>query len=174
MTDSIIYEAQPIPPEDPEDRGRQRRIAIWGGLAVVALLIAGVVLGAALFRGGDETELQTEPTTSTLPPAPADGDSTPTTVVGSGPFADRLFPSGADNSESLSGGGDFVSRPARPPRGGDVGTPTPALPQQSFSWDRVTLDLPAGEEAYLPGPDHDGVALVRRQLLGAQPAQRRL
>jgi hypothetical protein len=146
VTDSIIYEAQPMPPEDPHDRGRQRRVALLGGVAVVALLIAGVVLGAALFRGGDDTEPLTDPTTSTQP---SNGNPTPTTTASSGPFADRLARSESDGR--LFGGGDYATSPARPGGGADVGTPTPPLPQQSFEWQKITLDLPAGEEAYLQG-----------------------
>ena len=149
MTDSIIYEAQPMPPEDPKDKRRQRRIAVLGGVAVVALLIAGVALGAVLFQGGDETDPIADGTTTTLPSTTNDGDATPTTVAGSGPFSQR-FQRGEDDSRGALGG-DYITRPARPGGGADVGAPTPPLPQQSFSWEKITLDLPAGEEAYLQG-----------------------
>ena len=61
VTDSIIYEAQPIPPEDPNDAGRKRWSAILGAvflrryggdaslastiLLVVTLISAGTILG---------------------------------------------------------------------------------------------------------------------------------
>ncbi|NNL68862.1 MAG: hypothetical protein HKO70_02755 [Acidimicrobiia bacterium] len=145
MSDSIIYEAQPIPPEGPDDSSRRRRSAIFGGIALVALLLVGVAFGAALFRGDAEPEPIADTEQTGLKPV------TTTTVVPS-PF-----------SSLDQRGGDSISRPARP--GNDVGTPTPPLPQQSFTWEKVTLDLPAAQEGWLQGvyPTDDGflaIALV--------------
>lgn len=140
MTDSILYEAQPIPPEDPQDRQRQRRMAIAGGIALIVVLIAGVALGASLFRGGDDDPLaETTPTSTSR-----DADLTTTTVATDAPFY-----TGGQRSESSTDDRGAATRPGRP--GGDVGTPTPPLPQQEFTWDQISLDLPAGQESYLQG-----------------------
>jgi hypothetical protein len=149
VTDSIIYEAQPIPPEDPKDAKRKRWSAIFGAVSIVAILLVGIAFGAALFRGDDDPEPLAE-ADSTKPTVTV---QTTTTMLRS-PLADRT---------QRFGGGDYASedgaastRPYRP--GGDVGTPTPALPIDEFTWERVTLDLPEGQEAYLQGvyPVGDG------------------
>jgi len=146
VSDSIIYEAQPIPPEGPQE-GR-RWSAIFGGIALIAVLLIGVAFGAALFRGDDEPDPLADPDPSqptvVLP-------QTTTTVVQS-PFADRFA-----RDES----GAYSTRPGRG-GGGDVGAPTPALPAQDFTWEKITLDLPAGEEAYLQGvyPIDDGFIAI--------------
>jgi hypothetical protein len=141
VTDSIIYEARPIPPRDPKDGRRQKWSAILGAAAVITVLLVGVAFGAALFRGSDEPD----PLAEADPTKPTVTVQTTTTVANS-PLASR-----DQRSRGIFGAGDSESftRPARP--GGDVGTPTPALPAQEFNWDRVTLDLPEGEEAYLQG-----------------------
>ncbi|MDH3605980.1 MAG: hypothetical protein OER12_03200 [Acidimicrobiia bacterium] len=136
MSDSIIYEAQPIPPEGPQE-GR-RWSAIFGGVALIAVLLIGVAFGAALFRGDDEPDPLADPDpnqpTVTVPQV--------TTTVAQSPFADRFA-----RDES----GAYSTRPGRGGGGGDVGAPTPALPAQEFTWEKITLDLPAGAEAYLQG-----------------------
>ncbi len=142
MTDSIIYEAQPIPPRDPRDGKRQKWSAIFGAVAVIAVLLVGVAFGAALFRGTAEPDPLAEPD-PTQPTATL--QTTTTTTTSGSPLASR-----AQRSESFLGGGDHaISRPALP--GGDVGAPTPPLPAQEFTWERITLHLPEGEEAYLHG-----------------------
>lgn len=138
MTDSIIYEAQPIPPHDP-DSGRRKWSAIFGAVAVIALLLVGVAFGATLFRGEDEPDplAEPDPTQTTLT------SRTPTTVVS------PLFSRDQRSSRGFFGGAESSIQPARP--GGDAGTPTAPLPPQEFTWEKVTLDLPEGDEAYLQG-----------------------
>lgn len=131
MTDRITYEAEPIPPRDPGDG--KRWSAIFGAAAVIAVLLVGVAFGATLFRGSEEPDPVAEPTTPVDVP----------TTLGS-PFSDQSV-----RSQSPYGEDGAESRPYRP--GGDVGTPTPPLPAQEFTWEKVTLDLPAGDEAYLQG-----------------------
>jgi len=135
VTDSIIYEAQPIPPEEPEDQNRQRRRAIFGGAALIIMLLVAVVVGASLFGGNDEPD----------PEADADltatsRDQTVTTVAT--PARDRT------QTYRNEGGGDAASSPYRPR---SEAPPTPPLPSQEFNWQMVTLDLPAGEEVWLQG-----------------------
>ena len=135
VSDSIIYEAQPMPPEGPQGR---RWSAVFGGVALIAVLLIGIAFGAALFRGDDEPDPLADPD----PNQPAVTLPQVTTTAPQSPL-----------TQSLRGGGDsaeYSTRPARP-GGGDVGAPTPALPPQDFVWEKVTLDLPAGEEAYLQG-----------------------
>jgi hypothetical protein len=138
VTDSIVYEAQPIPPREPRDTKRQKWSAIFGAVAIIAVLLVGVAFGAALFRGNDEPDPLADPD----PTEPTVTVQTTTTLANS-PLASR-----DQRSRGIFGGGDAESftRPA-----GAVGTPTPALPAQEFTWDRVSLDLPDGEEAYLQG-----------------------
>ncbi len=150
VTDSIIYEAQPIPPEDPKDAKRKRWSTIFGAVSIVAVLLLGIAFGAALFRGDTEPD----PLAEADPTKPTVTVQTTTTVIRS-PLADRI--------QRFRGGANFATedgaastRPGRP--GGDVGTPTAPLPPQDFQWERITLDLPAGQEAYLQGvyPVGDG------------------
>jgi len=141
VTDSILYEAQPIPPHDPMDGKRQRWSAIFGAVSVIAVLLVGVAFGAALFRGSEQPDPLADPD----PSRPTVTVQTTTTIATS-PLASR-----DQRSRGFFGSGDGESyiQPARP--GGDVGTPTPELPAQDFRWERVTLDLPEGSEAYLQG-----------------------
>ncbi|MBT8194445.1 MAG: hypothetical protein KJP22_13655 [Acidimicrobiia bacterium] len=143
MTDSIIYEAQPIPPEDPNDAKRKRWSAIFGAVSIVAILLIGVAVGASLFRGSEtEPIADGDPTATTLA-------ATPLTTVAKSPLTDRY--SRAQGGSNLAASEDgAATRPARP-GGTDVGTPTPALPPQDFTWERITLDLPEGQESYLHG-----------------------
>lgn len=154
VSDSIIYEAQPIPPEDPGDSSRRRRSAIFGGIALVALLLVGVAFGAALFRGDPEPDPVADTEQTERRPV------TTTTSIAS-PF-----------SSLDQRGGDSISRPARP--GGDVGTPTPALPQQTFTWEKVTLDIPAAQEGWLQGvyATEDGFLAIA--LVWSDPGQQML
>ncbi|MGI9610360.1 MAG: hypothetical protein ACR2NL_08695 [Acidimicrobiia bacterium] len=144
MTDSIIYEAQPIPPEDPKDARRKRWSAIFGAVSIVAILLIGIAVGATLFRGSADPEpIAESETTST-----SNADTPLTTVVRS-PLTERYsrLQGGTNLAASEDGA---ATRPARP-AGADVGAPTPALPPQEFGWERVTLDLPDGQESYLHG-----------------------
>ena len=143
MTDSIIYEAQPIPPEDPGDAKRRKWSAIFGAVSIVAILLVGVAVGASLFRGDDpEPIAEADPTPTTVA-------VTPLTTVVQSPLTDRY--SRAQGGGNLAASEDgAATRPARP-RGADVGAPTPALPAQEFTWEQITLDLPEGQESYLQG-----------------------
>ena len=143
MTDSIIYEAQPIPPEDPKDANQRRWSSIFGAVSIVVILLVGVAVGASLFRGDDPepiAEADATPTTVAV---------TPLTTVVKSPLTDRY--SRAQGGGNLAASEDgAATRPARP-GGADVGTPTPALPPQEFTWEQVTLELPDGHESYLHG-----------------------
>ena len=44
MSDSIFYEAQPIPPEDPGDSSRKKRTAILGSIGLVVLPFGAMLL----------------------------------------------------------------------------------------------------------------------------------
>ncbi|MGI9648632.1 MAG: hypothetical protein ACR2OI_08955, partial [Acidimicrobiia bacterium] len=134
MTDSIIYEAEPIPPEDPEDGRRQRRRAMFGGAALIVLLLVAVVVGASLFSGNDEPEPM------------ADDDQTQTSLAQTTTtLAGTTTPGRLDRSE---GGGDAATYPARP---GIDAPPTPPLPMEEFAWEMVTLEFPAGQDGWLQG-----------------------
>ena len=159
VSDSIRYEAQPIPPRQP-DQGT-RWSAILGSIAAIAVLLAGVAFGATLFRGSDEPDprAQADPTATTLAPR------TPTTL--GSPLASR-----DQRAEGRFGYGssDMASRPYSPDR--PAGPPTPPLPVQEFTWEKVTLDLPGSAEAYLQGVyavDDGFIALGIRSTGGASP-----
>jgi hypothetical protein len=143
VTDSIIYEAQPIPPEDPRDAKRRRWSGIFGAVSIVAILLIGIAVGAALFRGSADPEpiAESEPFTTLA--------ATPSTTVAKSPLAERYARAQGGSNLAASEDGAAI-RPARP-RGADVGAPTPPLPSQEFTWERITLDLPEGHEAYLQG-----------------------
>lgn len=143
MTDSIIYEAQPIPPEDPRDAKRRKWSAIFGAVSIVAILLVGVAVGASLFRGDNPEPI------AEADPTPTSVADTPLTTVVRSPLTDRY--TRAQGGGNLAASEDGVAtRPARP-GGADVGAPTPALPPQEFTWEQVTLDLPEGHESYLHG-----------------------
>jgi hypothetical protein len=147
VTDSIRYEAQPIPPREP-DQGT-RWSAILGSIAVIAVLLGGIAFGATLFRGSDDPQAEADPTVTTA------GFRT-TTTLGS-PLANR-----DQRAEGRFGfgAGDVASRPYYPDR--QAGPPTPPLPTQEFTWQKVTLDLPGSSEAYLQGvyPVDDGFIAI--------------
>ena len=128
MSDSIIYEAQPIPPEDPNDQSRKQRMAILGAIGFAVVLLLGIGLGTAIFNGSEDEPLADSDITPVTTPPTRDDVST-TTVA---PSRSRSF--GAEDS---TGGYSIVPR-------GPRGEPTPPLPQADFIWQRIVLDLGAG------------------------------
>jgi len=129
VSDSIIYEAQPIPPEDPGDRSQKKRTAILGTIGLVVLLLVGIAFGAAIFRGtGEDPLADTENTRVTRPPTR--DDVTTTTVP--------LTQNRSFGSEDSTGGYAIAPRPPR-------GEPTPPLARITFDWERIVLDLSDGD-----------------------------
>ncbi len=125
MSDSIIYEAQPIPPEDPGDRSQKKRTAILGAIGLVVLLLVGIAFGAAIFRGtGEDPLADTENTRVTRPPTR--DDVTTTTVP--------LTQNRSFGSEDSTGGYAIAPRP--PP-----GAPPPPQPPVTLDREPIVLDF---------------------------------
>lgn len=133
MSDSIIYEAQPIPPEDPKDRSRRQRTSILGAIALIVVLLAGVALGTTIFSGSDGDPLADDTTTTVTQPPTRDDSPNPTVP----PTQNRSF-----GSEDSTSGYSIAPRP-------DRGEPTPPLPPIEFDWDRVELNLAGTGVNYL-------------------------
>lgn len=121
--ESIIYPAQPIPPEGPGGRKRSAGALVAGALAI--MLILGATAFAVNVFSSDDPAADTEPTQTTLP-----GETT-TTIA-------------SDRDSRVIGEDGALSAPDRPRA---VGTPTPALPTTEFTWQQV--ELPGGTGSYL-------------------------